>query len=115
MTTNPTPISPEIWNLAQAILTQKQLTVLTLREKHGFSWNQLAVNLNCTRANVREIHRAATKNLLDELERQRTETQVTFDVSPERTSVAWSFGMNEEKVEIDVQRVERPNCDNHET
>jgi transcriptional regulator len=69
MTTNPTPISPEIWNLAQAILTQKQLLVLELREQHGYSWNQLAVHLNCTRANVREIHRAATRNLYNTLER----------------------------------------------
>jgi transcriptional regulator len=71
---NEIPISPDIWNLAHAILTEKQLAVLELREQHGFSWNQLAVNFNCTRANVREIHRAASKNLLDELERQRTET-----------------------------------------
>jgi transcriptional regulator len=67
---NPVPISPEIWKLAQTTLTPKQFLVLQLREQHGFSWNQLAVNLNCTRANVREIHRAATKNLYDELQRR---------------------------------------------
>lgn len=67
---NQIPISPDIWNLAQQTLTPRQLLVLELREKHGFSWNQLAVNLNCTRANVREIHRAATRKLYDALERK---------------------------------------------
>jgi predicted DNA-binding protein YlxM (UPF0122 family) len=62
------PISPTIWKLAAAILTEKQLTVLELREKRGFSWNQLAITFNSTRANVREHHRAATKNLLDAIE-----------------------------------------------
>jgi hypothetical protein len=62
------PISPEIWKLAAEILTEKQLTVLTLRERHGYSWNMLAINFNCTRSNVREIHRAATKKLLDAIQ-----------------------------------------------
>jgi len=69
MTTNQIPINPEIWKLANQILTPKQLLVLQLREQHGYSWNQLAVTFNCTRANVREIHRAATRNLYDALER----------------------------------------------
>jgi predicted DNA-binding protein YlxM (UPF0122 family) len=65
---NAIPVSPAIWDLAKAILTQKQMTVLTLREKHGYSWNQLAITLNTVRSNVREHHRAASKNLLDAIE-----------------------------------------------
>ncbi len=62
------PISPQIWKLAEAILTEKQKTVLELREKRGYSWNQLAITFNCTRANVREHHAAATRNMLNAID-----------------------------------------------
>jgi hypothetical protein len=62
------PISPTIWMLAAAILTEKQLAVLELREKRGYSWNMLAITFNSTKATMREHHRAATKNLLDAIE-----------------------------------------------
>jgi DNA uptake protein ComE-like DNA-binding protein len=62
------PISPDVWKLAKTILTQKQLVVLELREKHGYSWHQISVTLNCVRATAKEHHRAATKNLLDAIE-----------------------------------------------
>ncbi len=65
---NDIPVDPKIWKLATQILTQKQMNVLELREKNGYSWNQLAITFNCTRSNVREIHRAATKNLHDAIE-----------------------------------------------
>ena len=65
---NEIPISPNIWNLAAAILTERQLLVLQLRERHGFSQNQCAINLNCTRSNVRELHASAKRNLLNAIE-----------------------------------------------
>ncbi len=65
---NTIPISPQIWELAGQILTPKQHTVLELREKHGYSWNMIAIYMNTTKSNVREHHAAATKNLLDAIE-----------------------------------------------
>jgi hypothetical protein len=65
------PISPEIWKLASEILTVPQLTVLELRERHGFSWHQIAVYTNRTKTTVRGHYDAATKNIFDELDRRR--------------------------------------------
>ena len=65
---NEIPVGPNIWKLAAAILTERQLLVLQLRERHGFSQNQCAINLNCTRSNVRELHASAKRNLLNAIE-----------------------------------------------
>jgi hypothetical protein len=65
------PISPEIWKLASEILTVPQMTVLELRERHGFSWHQIAIYTNRTKTTVRGHYDAATKNIYDELERRR--------------------------------------------
>ena len=65
------PISPEIWKLAGEILTPIQMSVLELREKHGFSWHQIAIYHNRTKATVRGHYAAATKNIYDELERRK--------------------------------------------
>jgi transcriptional regulator len=62
------PISPEIWKLANQVLTPKQLTVFELREKHGLSWHQIAIYTNRTRANARNHYEAAVKNIYDALE-----------------------------------------------
>jgi hypothetical protein len=62
------PISGNTWKLAQAILTGLQYTALTLRERHGYSWNMVAITMNSTRPTAKEHHRAATKNLLDAIE-----------------------------------------------
>ncbi len=62
------PVTPQIWKLAAAILTPQQQTALELRERHGFSWNQIAIAMNKTRPTVKEHHRAATKNLHDTIE-----------------------------------------------
>jgi transcriptional regulator len=62
------PISPDIWQLAAQVCTERQLLILTLREKHGYSWNQIAITTNLTRATVRGHHQAATKNVYDALE-----------------------------------------------
>jgi hypothetical protein len=67
------PISPEIWKLAGEILTVPQMTVLELRERHGFSWHQIAIYTNRTKTTVRGHYDAATKNIYDELERRRKE------------------------------------------
>jgi transcriptional regulator len=65
------PISPEIWKLANDVLTDKQLTVFELREKHGLSWHQIAIYTNRTKANARNHYEAATKKIYDELERRQ--------------------------------------------
>ncbi len=81
------PISPQIWKLAEAILTEKQKTVLELREKRGYSWNQLAITFNCTRANVREHHAAATRNMLNAIEAAGGDIEEALErAEPRRTS-----------------------------
>ncbi len=65
---NEIPVTPQIWKLAAAILTPQQHTALELRERHGFSWNQIAIAMNKTRPTVKEHHRAATKKLVDVIE-----------------------------------------------
>ena len=78
------PISPEIWKLAGEILTEKQLLVLELREKHGFSWHQIAVYTNRTKAACRDHYAAATKNIYDELNRrtEATNGSITKEGNP---------------------------------
>ncbi len=65
---NAVPISPSMWTLAGEILTRKQLTVLELRERHGFSWNQIAIHMNSTRSTAREHYAAATRKIYDAIE-----------------------------------------------
>jgi hypothetical protein len=88
------PISPEIWKLAQAILTERQYAVLELREKRGFSWHQLAVTFNSTRSTVREHHRAATKNMLDAIENAGGD----IDLALERANPTVTVGMETNRV-----------------
>lgn len=57
------PITADVWETAQRVLTAKQLQVLTLREKHGFSWNQICITLDISRATARDHHAAATRNV----------------------------------------------------
>jgi DNA-binding NarL/FixJ family response regulator len=66
-TMNEIPISPDIWKLAGEILTERQLTVLTLRERHGYSWHQICITLNSSKSTVREHHAAATRNIYNHL------------------------------------------------
>ncbi len=65
------PISPDIWKLAGEILTAKQHTVLELRERHGYSWNQIAIYMNSTRATVKEHHAAATRRIANAIAQPR--------------------------------------------
>ncbi len=67
---NTIPISPDIWKLAGEVCTTKQLQVLTLRERHGFSWNQICIALNTTKSTVKEHHAAATRNVYNALEQK---------------------------------------------
>jgi transcriptional regulator len=83
------PVDPKIWKLAESILTPKQKAILDLRERHGFSWNQLAINYNCSRSNVREIHRAATKNLLDAIENADGDIDLALERSQPRPTSGW--------------------------
>ncbi len=100
---NEIPISPEIWKLAEAILTEKQKTVLELREKRGYSWNQLAITFNCTRANVREHHAAATRNILNALEAAGGDIELAYrmHIRPAVPEPRPTSESTEEKNELD--------------
>ncbi len=73
------PISPDIWKLAGAILTPLQLTALTLRERHGYSWNMIAITMNSTRTTAKEHHRAATRKMLDAIEAAGGDVDAALD------------------------------------
>jgi len=64
---NTIPTNPDIWKLAAEILTVKQLQVLTLREQHGYSWNQISITLNLDRGTVRGHYTAATRKIYNHL------------------------------------------------
>jgi DNA-directed RNA polymerase specialized sigma24 family protein len=91
------PVDPKIWELARHVCTQKQLTVLELREKHGFSFHSLAINLNCTRTTAKEHHRAATNNVLDAIESAGGINEALEIAQPRPTSEETP----EEKLELD--------------
>jgi DNA-binding NarL/FixJ family response regulator len=61
------PISPDIWKTAGEVLTPRQLQVLSLRERHGYSWNQICIALDISRATAREHHAVATRNVYNAL------------------------------------------------
>jgi DNA-directed RNA polymerase specialized sigma24 family protein len=61
------PISPEILKLASQVCTPKQLTVLELREQHGYSWHMICITLDITKTTAREHHAAATRNIYNAL------------------------------------------------
>ena len=63
------PISPDIWDTAQRVCTERQLVVLELRERHGYSWNMIAIYLNITNRGARDHYAAATRNVYNALER----------------------------------------------
>ena len=64
------PISPDIWDTARDVCTERQLAVLELRERHGYSWNMIAIYFNITNRGARQHYQAATKNIYDALERR---------------------------------------------
>jgi DNA-directed RNA polymerase specialized sigma24 family protein len=64
---NTIPHNPDIWKLATEILTTKQLQVLTLREQHGYSWNQISITLNLDRGTVRGHYTAAIRKVYNHL------------------------------------------------
>jgi transcriptional regulator len=92
------PVDPKIWKLADLILTDRQHVVLELREKHGYSWNQLAIYTNSTRTTVREHHRAASKNLLDAIESADGDIDLALERQQPRPA---SEETPEEKLELD--------------
>ena len=59
----PIPISPDVWDTARTVCTDKQLIVLELRDKHGYSWNMIAIYLNITRSAVKERYYGGARNV----------------------------------------------------
>ena len=57
------PISPDIWDTARRVCTDKQLVVLELRDRYGFSWNQIAIHENVTRSAVKERYYGGARNV----------------------------------------------------
>ena len=56
-------MSDPFWDTAREVCTEKQLRVLTLREKHGFSLRQIALACDISLSMVRDHLAAAHHNI----------------------------------------------------
>lgn len=78
-------MNQELWNLAGEALTPKQLRVLELREKHGFSIYQIAYAVDISASTVRGHLRAAHHNLGRALVERNTNGKPTASQIPRNT------------------------------
>jgi DNA-directed RNA polymerase specialized sigma24 family protein len=63
----------DIWQVAGDVLTDKQLRILELRERHGFSWRQIAYMVNVDVSTVRGHYNAAIRKIHNHLEHAQKE------------------------------------------
>ena len=62
----------QVWELAQTegVLTERQRTILELRELHGMTWNQISYMMDLDQSTVRGHYRRAQRRLALILEAQ---------------------------------------------
>jgi transcriptional regulator len=63
MTIGTLPANADVWKIASQVCTEKQLRVLELRERHSFSWRQIAAMTDTDYSNVRGHYNAAVRNV----------------------------------------------------
>ncbi len=63
------PARDDIFEIAAEVCTPLQLRVLTLRERHGFTWNQIAAATGGHPSTVRGHHKSAIRRLAIYLEK----------------------------------------------
>ncbi len=64
------PARDDIFLIAENVCTPLQFRVLELRERHGFTWNQIAAATGGHPSTIRGHHRSAIRRLAIYLEKE---------------------------------------------